>query len=1417
MPVVDHSQILRVQKAAVAIGLDTMRDALLGGIPRALTATFSGNPNPAAQLLSDLSHLNELDPLADGTVPLHTWLSNALRLSDLRLEATVFQQVLDLAQRAPPTATPPEPPASPWQDYLPEIERAAQPLLTLPQTLSEGDSGAWIDRPELSKLLDALHHDGKPLVLLGDPGTGKSALLSRLASELHRRGTALLAIRADQMLKEIDSIDKLQRWLDLSSSPAVILKAIAEHRRVVLLIDQLDALCDLVDVHTQRLSVLLRLVADVNGTPGLGIVLSCRAFDFRHDRRLQGLSAKEIRLEPLGAQEVQRVLKDHGIAPGILSQPFVEGLRAPQHLKTFLALLDGKNRIPVFDTYQQMLEALWQERVLGPEGDQKRERLLVDIATYMAKEEELSAPVARFSAYKHQLDQLEAAGILQREDKRRIAFTHQTWFAFTRARLFITSDERLCDYVQQRSGSLFVRATVWSALVNLREASPRRYHGQLDALWKMPELRIHLRALLLEFLGQLDDPRDEEAAILLPVLKQEGYLRRVALGAMVGSQGWFRRIADRYLPDLMTGPHAAEVWGTLAKGWSFDRQRVLSLLERHWVHEPTRLNLALVTFRDLKVWDERAVGSVLAILAKAGRASGPFRSSVSMVMNSISAHEPMLALRVVRVILDQDLQQCRAASSDTLQHDRFNHPCRALLEGSHDLPDIIKLAQTAPGAFLEQVWPWFVDVLGELGEPEHPLICAYRDHRSMIRRRRKREIGRIDELPEAIGIAVEGLARQDAVRFLAFVKRCESSDLLYVHELLAAGLKEVAPHRADQVIEYLLADPRRLVVGDHEDPIYATCELIEVLAPHLDLKEEQRMEAAISRSCRYTEKSSTDKAEWRFRRQKDNRLHRLRLHRALEKSEHMSPRARALIDEESRALADSHDRTVSTYGLRAIQSPMLATQMSKAKDEDIINLFRELPDSTEWTHPSRWLQGGSIEASRELADFTKTEPERALRIISHFDPGTHERPVAYVVEALSTTDLPQPVGAIEALIIQLEERGFASSEYRDHVARALCHLAIRGAGLADRSCELLQGWLEDSVEEAEVEQSKGSQRSHSILWQEAAGGLLPHGNFTILRALIFGYMRRQPAAVEQLLSVLEVHVSRTEQTRVWRALLTYLRDVPESERLQNLMELLFTKHPEARDCVEGALGVADMRWCMKGDTLHAWLHGIRDSRWSAGAQAYGELLMLLTGCRTELAWVKQELDAALHADAMAPEHDQVRLGLAYAAVRLWSAPEYRGTSTSVILQLIPRASGDLAMAIMEVFGFTSALPGDDHTTQLLDALLDHDHRSLLSAGAAHNLVSRLKEICAEEPRRVSMLCNALLDEIARVEDGNYGLDRAEGDLIDISVTLQRLHDYREEGLDLFERLLKLEIYGTRDMLHELDVRPRLSVITRTAT
>src|SRR5690606_32464128 len=126
-------------------------------------------------------------------------------------------------------------------------------------------------------------------------------------------GCAVLAIKSEMLPQAVKSLGSLQEHLDFPASIPDCLARLAQDRPVVLLIDQLDALCDLMDVHTDRLATLMALIDAVVEIDGLHVIVSCRRFEYEHDVRLSKLGLQEIEVAPLTWDQVNPVLTVRGI------------------------------------------------------------------------------------------------------------------------------------------------------------------------------------------------------------------------------------------------------------------------------------------------------------------------------------------------------------------------------------------------------------------------------------------------------------------------------------------------------------------------------------------------------------------------------------------------------------------------------------------------------------------------------------------------------------------------------------------------------------------------------------------------------------------------------------------------------------------------------------------------------------------------------------------------------------------------------------------------------------------------------------------------------------------------------------------------------------------------------------------------
>jgi AAA-like domain/Effector-associated domain 5 len=160
MTLLPHPEIVKLYEAARSAGLVRSRDALLTGLDEGTCASLPQEPSPADQILRDLGALNATPALADGSVPLSTWLANAAVLAGPKVEAAFFKEVQVRIETAPS-----QPP----------------PRISLSPPTSSIPPRVYVHRPaEEHAALDILAQPGKPLVIWAPARYGKAYLLKHL-------------------------------------------------------------------------------------------------------------------------------------------------------------------------------------------------------------------------------------------------------------------------------------------------------------------------------------------------------------------------------------------------------------------------------------------------------------------------------------------------------------------------------------------------------------------------------------------------------------------------------------------------------------------------------------------------------------------------------------------------------------------------------------------------------------------------------------------------------------------------------------------------------------------------------------------------------------------------------------------------------------------------------------------------------------------------------------------------------------------------------------------------------------------------------------------------------------------------------------------------------------------------------------
>ncbi len=1315
------------------------------------------------------------------------------------------------------------------QDLELQIHRTSHDLLAWPRALPGGHR---IERPELAQLINIVEGvDNSTTVVLGAPGSGKSTLLSAFASAMKEREWPVLAIKADLIDPTVQSDQDLQAQLNLSQTPARSIELIAALRPTLLIIDQVDALAGYLDLRTGRLTVLLNLVRQLGRRRNIHIVLSARTFEFEHDVRLKAVAAESIELQLPAWHTVLNLLDTKGVQADGWPADAQELLRSPQALSTFLGLLDTGD-VEQFRTYQAMLDRLWAERILqGPDGP-RLGRLTDQIAQTMAEEESLWLATARFESQIVDLRTLEAVGILKTlGPERSVGFTHQTLFEHALARAFAKGKGRLSSYVLSRQASLFVRPKLWAGLTYLRAVEPSAYQFELDAIWQAPDLRRHLRLLVIDFMGQQQAPTDRETILMAEVLKKPED-RPIAFRALAGSPGWFDRMAKSFIAEAMTRDQSSAnlVTRILVPAWAFAPAQVGTLIRERWANEPTFDRQCWAVLESCLTWSEEVLAFAIQIL---GRSDIPI-FSIDHLAATIGVAQPDFALQLVHAKLNRDFATANAEAekrralqspdtddiSEVVAWNLANSPkapLTNLLENSRDWGSLPALSEAAPASFLEVLWPFFKKVFATLREIERPPVDYLGFALSLGLDFRFEDENahdlRASSLLDALKVATEALAARDPEAFLAWLDANEAENATPTQRIFAHCLASRAERYARRALEFLLGDYRRFYLGNSEDFFATSKRLVKAASPYWSNVEIERFETAV---LTYGPVASSNVKDATDRRWFSKHIRRIRL--GLLKSlpsERTSPKVKGLIAEEGRAFPDEKIG-VRFSEAQFIGSPMHAEAMSRATDEEIIKAFSELPDATGWDHPRRWMVGGNIQLSRAFADFSKANPDRACRLIDRFEPGIGERAAGYALDAMAET---VDSGLIVRLLVELPGRGFNSEEFRSSIAGAIERLIRRDVLLGDDIVAILEGWLELHSPQSVVgptaqvddgtattvdhptKNEKDSEDTHSVLWDSRRFSILPHGNYPVLESLTRILLAR--AEHDRLVLIFLSHLTRPEDPKVWQALLrfvVYLRPTDTQARSALLTEI-FARFPELTDNTETAYLLAHAQWWAPDfvrTVIEQWSNsGDRQLR-----QAYGELVALIAVAQPKLDWAGQKLKQVIQATA-SPD---AQVGAAYSAVNLWIEPRNRSASTRILEDLIPLADVRVWSAIFDLFRLIDELTPEPSTIRLLEAISAH----IGSAGRpdAVFVINRLETLLPHEALLVAKIASGLVTNWkTELSDISTSTAIAAPHLVDLAITLHRLGPAtREIGTSLFEDLLFLDAYSARQTLDEIDNR-----------
>ncbi|MBC8876615.1 MAG: hypothetical protein H8E44_44875 [Planctomycetes bacterium] len=923
-------------------------------------------------------------------------------------------------------------------------------------------AGEPISRKETQEVLSAMR-DAAVVVLHGSPGQGKSGVLHELTRHLDNAWIHL-PIRLDRQTPR-NTPRQFGQDLGLPESPVKCLEVLATEQPAVLILDQLDAIRWTSRHSLDALDVCKRLVREVKSLRDLGkqigVVLACRTYDLENDPEIKSwLNAENtedhklvrIKIGPLPEEAVVSVVQKLGREVSALSDGQKLILQSPQHLAMWVRLVQSGISVD-FQNRVQLMRNYWNSRIRElaqlDVSVEDATTVLTTLVDYMERNGSISAPQG-LTANVAVLDALCACGLVQ-IDGSQVTFSHQSYLDYVIASRVVRQIHAGGGTVGQWLGgrerqSLFRREQLRQALCLLYEESPQKFLDTVRALLGDSGIRFHLKHLVLEIIGQLDDPNVDVFAYMRELVENEAWKEHILGIVYCGHPSFIR--------SLINGGAIAQ-W-LESNEW---RDSALWMLRTVADATPDEVANSLAPFASLDddEWRQRVLGCLcwnaeddsdrmFELRLELAR-NGTFQGFVSWDKLTHSR-----ALRLLEAVVS-------SWRSEDLPQDRFGRSGTRRSSFEHWTEDDAKLMEQAARELPEQTWELLVPNICRLapGDAEHADAVEL-----WLDGDRYGTGVRMECIPNGlVWLAIEAgrrLAIDDSARFWQRTADLRHHGSPVVQNLLIETYSSLSAECADLALQWLLQDSSRLNIGtgENEPEWMPATRLIEALSPYCSGMVFQQLEEAL---IHYHSPRERRDAEYLLPTWKNGyfgdywgRAQHFLLP-ALWAKKRSSATVGLIGVLERKFEGYSEDRFARASRARSgfVGSTLLSESLERISDKAWLHIVgnREIPedhgDRNRWVE-GHWEESSVSQFSRNLESVAKRFPGRFARLALEFPEDVHPSYKAAILEGLQkieATDVPEGERALwrpaaVELVEQVLQR-FGEDDSRYYAAR-FCRL-----------------------------------------------------------------------------------------------------------------------------------------------------------------------------------------------------------------------------------------------------------------------------------------------------------------------------------------------------------------------------------------
>lgn len=435
-------------------------------------------------------------------------------------------------------------------DVVPEIDvkevlkKASYPLLQV-RNYIENKTITHITRNETKSIYDWIINElpikqKNVLILKGEKGLGKSAILKDLYEKLEKGGFDVIGIKADKFYSK--SIPDLESKLfdNLLTFDTIIKKVEEKGTKIVVIIDQIDALSLTLSSNREFIETYNKLILHLQNSKYVRIIVSSRSYDLKYDAELSIYNSDEYRkvlVNPLSVENVNQTLSLFNI--NYTSPKVLQLLRVPNHLDIFCRIFDGNSKkgVDSISTLKDLYDQLWKKYV-SPKRDLNLKKIIFCIAQKMYTEQRISVGNIYEDDYFQEIHYLNSYSLLSEYNKE-IQFFHQSFYEYCFAKQFVENQESLEKYILDNEQSLYVRSVIKMVLEYLREYDIKKYINTVKNILISPDYRFHVKSLVITNIGSVKYPCTlEKEVVVNEVLKCADY-EKVFMNS-VYSEGWIK-------------------------------------------------------------------------------------------------------------------------------------------------------------------------------------------------------------------------------------------------------------------------------------------------------------------------------------------------------------------------------------------------------------------------------------------------------------------------------------------------------------------------------------------------------------------------------------------------------------------------------------------------------------------------------------------------------------------------------------------------------------------------------------------------------------------------------------------------------------------------------------------------------------